>query len=487
MMQPRTWVFNEPMVVMPVGNVVQAAVTVGNTSPPLRSISQGTTFSEQDARRAAKQMMRGVDHQMSPEDARGEAHRIFQQMQMGQNGQMGQSGQNGQVGQYVVDLHVTSRAVHGSTSGSVPRQQTQAPPHTAHLESENAHLRNRLAESDIRRGQELEEAREEIRNAAALLKQMTAQNMALQAQLAGGAGDAAHTPNKRSSATLRDVIDSAPHNAYVYRSPEPPATAAQYEPPAPYAAPPQQTYPLTQPEVYDNVSRRSSVRSLQPEVYDHSRRSSVRSMQQSAPNDRMARGNTAIACDNDYAEISSAGGSVRSARSIRSLVQEVVQDVAQDVEDDAVSQRSARSARSNASASRARMGKQNTAIACDNDEVELSLDGSEAPTVPPTPVQSLSGPPASLASQSPESNNERMGKQNTAIACDNDEVELSLDSDDDARSIASVRSAKSAKSASPQAADSTKNPPSTATDKGRMGKQNTAIACDNDVLDLDDL
>eukprot|EP01064_Diplonema_japonicum_P021736 TRINITY_DN31301_c0_g1_i1.p1 TRINITY_DN31301_c0_g1~~TRINITY_DN31301_c0_g1_i1.p1 ORF type:complete len:450 (+),score=117.88 TRINITY_DN31301_c0_g1_i1:56-1351(+) len=420
--KPMAWVFKEPMIVMPVGTVVQAAVTTGRN----RSVTP------QDAETAARQIMqkKGARSKRAgtPEEAAREAQRIFAEAQR----------------DYVVDLRASPRNVVASPSAPSSADDFRY----ATLQSEVALLRGELLQADQRKEYELHQAREELRNATQLLHQFTLQNAELQSRLDGQPPQTQTQPRRKprgNTITLKEMTRlqsprapsqpeasalSATTLADYNRQQEVggyegvPVTVTQAAPPmcrqseasnTPYTAP-------TQPVHYEETMSMPS-----PSPAKTADTASVRSSA-SATRARMGKQNTAIACDNDVVSLDlqsvassrGGGGETGSVRSVRSM-------------------------RSSASATKARMGKRNTAIACDNDEVSLDL-----------------GTPAATPKTAPAS------KPNTAIVNDNDVVDIEFS---DTASRISHRSARSSASAT----------------KARIGKQNTAIACDNDEVALDNL
>eukprot|EP00754_Rhynchopus_humris_P006510 Rhum_TRINITY_DN13124_c0_g1::Rhum_TRINITY_DN13124_c0_g1_i1::g.57293::m.57293 len=243
--QPQTWIFREPMVVMPVGSVVQAAVAMGPAAassspshPPAlhsrphnaaaaaaaatgpRSVSASPACSEDDARRAAQRILRGVDHRStttSPAEAEREAARIFAEVQQQQQPQQPH---------YLVDLQVTNREVTCTRPGAA------AAAADGGLKAELALLRGELAAAGVARDDAL---RNELRDATRLIRQMYDRNGELEAQLrnAGLQPPPVRQPQAArvgGGATLRDLAAAAPQP---YKSPPAPEDAAA---PSPYTS-----------------------------------------------------------------------------------------------------------------------------------------------------------------------------------------------------------------------------------------------------------
>ena len=549
--QPQTWIFREPMVVMPVGSVVQAAVAMGPSAsssspaappalqhhahrPHARSVSASPACSEDDARRAAQRILRGVDHRStttSPAEAEREAARIFAEVHQ-------QPPQQQQQPRYLVDLQVTNREVTCTRPGAAAADGS--------LKAELALLRGELAAAGVARDDAL---RSELRDATRLIRQMYDRNGELEAQLrhaglqpsparqpqaargGGGGGGAATLRDLAAATTAAAAAAAAPQP---YKSPPAPEDAAA---PSPYTSYPYRGdgYDAYRPSLFQQQQPPAAAApapreaSSQPRRASSSRASSmassaggpprsVRSAASEVQQARMGKQNTAIACDNDVVSLSSCGsvgggadggGGERMGKQNTAIAcdNDVVSlsscggdaaalgysgggasdasfaggddddDVAASIASSAARSGSAASATSAASAAQARMGKQNTAIACDNDVVSLSSCGS-----------------AGGGGGGGGGGGERMGKQNTAIACDNDVVSLSsCGGGSVARSERSVAASHDGGATAAAAADDddrasvASRTSVTSANKQRMGKENTAIACDNDVVDLDDM
>eukprot|EP01059_Diplonema_ambulator_P015066 TRINITY_DN2615_c0_g1_i1.p1 TRINITY_DN2615_c0_g1~~TRINITY_DN2615_c0_g1_i1.p1 ORF type:complete len:466 (+),score=89.34 TRINITY_DN2615_c0_g1_i1:73-1470(+) len=447
-MQPRAWVFKEPMVVVPVGSVVQAAVTMGNDRRAMTPM---------EAEAAARDLVRtkGIENRTrTPEEAVREARKIFSEIHHPESG-------------YYVDLRASPRTVVVS-QGTPPHASSHhaADPYYSSLQNEVALLRDELLRSDYRKEMELQQARDELRSATNLLHQFTRQNAELQAQLNSQADAATRgAKQQKPNITLRDMTKLQGDANTLNPPPTGPGagglsalTLADYAahqerrglfspaaPPPPPPPPQDESHyalKMTQPQVeldYAPPQRRQSeileTESVKSHKSARSLAQSVKSAKSSASvtQARMGRPNTAIACDNDVVDLDME--SVKSVRSQRAA--EAAED-AQSVR----SVRSVRSQKSSASATQARMGRANTAIACDNDVVDLDLDTPKS--IPASQPRSLAGgqdqdpqpfsDTASRASRasrtsaksSASATKARMGKGNTAIACDNDEVDLGV-------------------------------------------------------------